>query len=241
MMRRRPASRGLASERRALRELRKRINERETFGFLTDEGLLPNYAFPEQGVTLKSVIFKRRPAEEGDRKKEEEDDAVVYDYLRPAVAALGEFAPQNEFYAGGRRVRIRRIDTRVSPIEKWRLCPSCACCENVDAGDRHSVCPRCGDPLWGDAGQSREMLRLHLVHAATPGPIQPHHGRARRPRAPVLHPATGGGLRLGVRRAGLCRRGDGAALRLRVRALGHVSRDELRAPGRAGVAHRVRR
>jgi len=160
--------RELSSERRALRELLKRINERETFGFLTDEGLLPNYAFPEQGVTLKSVIFKRRQAEEGDGENEDEDDAVVYDYLRPAVAALGEFAPQNEFYAGGRRVKIRRIDTRVSPIEKWRLCPSCSYCENVDAGDRHSVCPRCGDPLWGDAGQSREMLRLHLVHAATP-------------------------------------------------------------------------
>ena len=92
----------------------------------------------------------------------------MYDYLRPAVAALGEFAPQNEFYAGGRRVAIRRIDTRVSPIEKWRLCPSCAYCENIEAGDRHSVCPRCGDPLWGDAGQCRELLRLALVHAATP-------------------------------------------------------------------------
>ena len=62
---------------------------------------------------------------------------------------------------------IRRIDTRVSPIERWRLCPSCAYCENIEGGDRHSVCPRCGDPLWGDAGQSRDMLRLRLVHAAT--------------------------------------------------------------------------
>ena len=157
---------GLADERRALQGLLKTINERETFGFLTDEGLLPNYAFPEQGVTLKSVIFMRRQAEEGESEAEE-SDTIVYDYLRPPAAALGEFAPQNEFYAGGRRVVIRRIDTRVSPIEKWRLCPSCAYCENIEAGDRHSVCPRCGDPLWGDAGQSRDMLRLRLVHAAT--------------------------------------------------------------------------
>ncbi|MDE0004556.1 MAG: DUF1998 domain-containing protein, partial [Rhodospirillaceae bacterium] len=128
------------------------------------EGLLPNYAFPEHGVTLKSVIFQQRQGEDEAR----EDDAKVYDYLRPAVAALGEFAPENEFYAGGRRVAIRRIDTRVSPIEKWRLCPSCAYCENIEAGDRHSACPRCGDPMWADAGQSREMLRLALVHAATP-------------------------------------------------------------------------
>ncbi len=152
-----------SDERKALQRLLRNMNGRETFGFLTDEGLLPNYAFPEQGVTLNSVIFRRRQGEEG----EDEDEALVFDYLRPAVAALGEFAPENEFYAGGRRVTIQRIDTRVSPIEKWRLCPSCAFCENIDAGDRHGACPRCGDPLWGDAGQSREMLRLRLVHAAT--------------------------------------------------------------------------
>lgn len=152
-----------SAERSALQRLLRKLNGRDTFGFLTDEGLLPNYAFPEPGVTLNSVIFQRREGEDG----EMEDDAIVYDYVRPAVAALGEFAPENAFYAGGRRVEIRRIDTRVSPIEKWRLCPSCSYCENVDTGDRHGACPRCGDPLWGDAGQNREMLRLRLVHAAT--------------------------------------------------------------------------
>ena len=157
----------LANERRAFQGLLRTINERETFGFLTDEGLLPNYAFPEEGVTLKSVIFTRRQAE-GSELESEDNDTIVYDYLRPAAAALGEFAPRNEFYAGGRRVVIRRIDTRVSPIERWRLCPSCAYCENIEAGDRHGACPRCGDPLWGDAGQCRDMLRLRLVHAATP-------------------------------------------------------------------------
>ena len=168
----RNAVKELSSERRALQELLKKVNGRDTFGFLADEGLLPNYAFPQQGVTLKSVIFKRRQAEEGEAEADE-DDTIVYDYPRPASAALSEFAPQNEFYAGGRRVAIRRIDTRVSPIEKWRLCPSCTYCENIEAGDRHGACPRCGDPLWGDAGQRREMLRLRLVHAAT----QDRHSR----------------------------------------------------------------
>ena len=118
----RNAIKELSSERRALQELLKKVNGRDTFGFLADEGLLPNYAFPQQGVTLKSVIFKRRQAEEGEAEADE-DDTIVYDYPRPASAALSEFAPQNEFYAGGRRVAIRRIDTRVSPIEKWRLVP----------------------------------------------------------------------------------------------------------------------
>lgn len=156
--------RQLGGERTAMQRLLRDINQRETFGFFTDEGLLPNYAFPEQGVTLNSVIYRRRQNQEG----ETEDDAVVYDYVRPAVAALGEFAPENEFYAGGRRVTIKRIDTRVSPIERWRLCRACSYCENIEAGDHHSTCPRCGDPMWGDAGQVRDMLRLRLVHAATP-------------------------------------------------------------------------
>ena len=86
----------------------------------------------------------------------------------PAEAALGELAPENEFYASGRHVAIVRVDTRVSPVETWRLCPSCAHCENVEKGDDHTVCPRCGDPMWGDAGQRRHMLPLRLVHANTP-------------------------------------------------------------------------
>ena len=229
----------LSDERRALRELLRTLNGQDTFGFLTDEGLLPNYAFPQEGVTLKSVIFKRRQVEEGEAEAEE-DDIVVYEYPRPAAAALGEFAPRNEFYAGGRRVAIRRIDTRVSPIESWRLCPSCPYCENIDAGDRHGACPRCGDPLWGDTGQRREMLRLRLVHAATQDRQSPNHGRARRPRALVLHPSVGGRFRAELRVARLCDEHFGAALRVRVRACRDVSGDELRAHGRPGLADGLR-
>ena len=150
----------MTRERAALRELVAKINGRDTFGFLTDEGLLPNYAFPEAPVTLRSVIFK-----EGN---DDDDDAVVYEYVRPAVSALGEFAPENEFYAGGRRVVIKRVDTRVSPVETWRLCPSCDYAENVGTGDLSGTCPVCGDPQWADAGQRRDMLPLKVVHAATP-------------------------------------------------------------------------
>ena len=45
--------------------IRGSINDRDVFGFLTDEGLIPNYAFPEAGVTLRSVIFRKRMAEDG--------------------------------------------------------------------------------------------------------------------------------------------------------------------------------
>ena len=152
----------LNAERRALDAIRRHINNRDVFAFLTDEGLIPNYAFPQQGVTLRSIIYRQPREEERDERQ------PLYEYERPAEAALGELAPENEFYASGRHVRINRVDTRVSPVETWRLCPSCAYCENVEeSGDAHTRCPRCGDPMWGDEGQRRHMLPLRLVHANT--------------------------------------------------------------------------
>lgn len=124
-------------------------------------------------MTLKSVIY-RSP----ERRREESDggDATVgdagfdydtYEYMRPAASALGELAPENHFYAGGRRVQIDRIDLRLSGIETWRLCAACSYCERVDVRDEHGACPRCRDRMWADAGQRRNMLPLRLVHAFT--------------------------------------------------------------------------
>ena len=155
----------LTRERGGLQGLLRKLNGRETFNFLTDEGLLPNYAFPEAGVTLKSVIYRSREQDDEDAG-EQGDERDVYEYVRPAASALGELAPENEFYAGGNRVSIDRIDLRVSSIETWRLCPSCDHCERVDVSDDHVACPRCGDVMWSDAGQRREMLPLRMVHAA---------------------------------------------------------------------------
>ena len=158
----------LTRERGGLQGLLRKLNGRETFNFLTDEGLIPNYAFPEAGVTLKSVIYRSREQDAEDADDELGDGRNVYEYVRPAASALSELAPDNEFYAGGNRVRIDRIDLRVSPIETWRLCPSCDYCARVDTQDDHVACPRCGDVMWSDAGQRREMLPLRMVHAATP-------------------------------------------------------------------------
>ena len=153
----------LAAERRGLQGILRQINGRNLFAFLTDEGLLPNYAFPQEGVTLRSVIHHR-----ADRSGAGEDEPHLYEYVRPAESALSELAPENQFYAGGRRVSITRIDTRVSAVETWRLCRACAYCENLELGDHHNHCPRCGDPMWADAGQRHHMLPLRLVHAFTP-------------------------------------------------------------------------
>ena len=161
--------RRLTRERGGLQGLLRKLNGRETFSFLTDEGLIPNYAFPEAGVTLKSVIYRSREQHQEDAGPDEQgDERNVYEYVRPAASALSELAPENEFYAGGNRVSVDRIDLRMSPIETWRLCPSCDHCARVDTKDDHVACPRCGDVMWSDSGQRREMLPLRMVHAATP-------------------------------------------------------------------------
>ncbi|MDE2927157.1 MAG: DEAD/DEAH box helicase [Acidobacteriota bacterium] len=157
----------LENVRKGLRAVHGKINARDTFNFLTDEGLVPNYAFPEAGVKLRSVILERKRAQGGEGG--EDTRAITHDYERPAAMALGEFAPENRFYARAHQVEISRVDTRVSELERWRMCPSCVYAENVDAGDHHSACPRCGNLQWQDSGQLRDLLRLRLVHAVADG------------------------------------------------------------------------
>ncbi len=158
----------IVAERRGLQGVLRKINGRETYNFLTDEGLVPNYAFPEKGVMLRSVILRKGDATAGsDGKADQRFDHEVFEYERPAAAALSELAPENSFYAGARRVQIDRVDLETSKLEQWRLCPACVYCERVDSVDEHAACPRCGESRWGDVGQRREMLPLRMVHATT--------------------------------------------------------------------------
>ena len=53
-------------EMRAYNQLRKDLDGRPLLAMLTDEGFLPNYAFPEAGVTLKSVLWRKLPGRSGD-------------------------------------------------------------------------------------------------------------------------------------------------------------------------------
>lgn len=55
----------LKRERDKKLELVKEINQRELLNTLTDAGLIPNYAFPEAGIELKSVLWRRKAADNG--------------------------------------------------------------------------------------------------------------------------------------------------------------------------------
>ena len=49
----------LEAERKALSRVVKDMTNKDVFNFLSDEGLLPNYAFPEEGITLKAILRKK--------------------------------------------------------------------------------------------------------------------------------------------------------------------------------------
>ena len=139
------------------------INQRELLNTLTDAGLIPNYAFPEAGVELKSVLWRRRAEGEDGEGRYVALKPLVYE--RPAASALSEFAPENRFYANQRRVEVDQINMALASLETWRLCASCHHMKDLSAGDTEVTCPRCGDAMWADEAQKRSLLRFRQAIA----------------------------------------------------------------------------
>jgi DEAD/DEAH box helicase domain-containing protein len=152
----------LRQEKSATNAVIRGINERYLLNFFTDEGLLPNYAFPESGVVLRSVIYRKNPdATDSERRYETRS----YTYERPAAVAISELAPANSFYAEGRKLLIDQVNMDLSEVERWRFCDSCNHMEREGITEPSKSCPRCGSPLWADEGQSKAMLRMRQVIA----------------------------------------------------------------------------
>lgn len=154
----------LLRERDKMLELIKEINGRELLNTLTDAGLIPNYAFPESGIQLKSVLWRKRGEDEPGQGAYVTLKAQKYE--RPAHSALSEFAPENRFYANQRRVEVDQINMNLAKTEDWRFCPSCHHMQNLTVeSDVHAVCPCCADPMWSDAGQRHNLLRFRQAIA----------------------------------------------------------------------------
>jgi DEAD/DEAH box helicase domain-containing protein len=126
---------------------------------------LPNYAFPESGITLNSIIYRKKSPEGTDEKSYE---SKSFTYERPSSAGIRELAPNNSFYADGRRVVIDKVDMRLSEPEAWRICDACPHMEREALAKEHLLCPRCGSNLWSDQGRKQELLRIRQVFANTP-------------------------------------------------------------------------
>ena len=149
----------------AFTELRKQLENRQLLEVLTDEGFLPNYAFPEAGVTLKSVLWRRTNNRSGGRQSE---DLPALSYERPANIAIRELVPHGQFYAQGRRVTVDQVDPALNQPEHWRFCPDCSfACKSTDPEFTHSECPRCHTSAFADTGQIHVMAKLSQVQATT--------------------------------------------------------------------------
>ena len=154
----------LRRERDKVLELVKEINQRDLLNTLTDAGLIPNYAFPEAGIELKSVLWRRKASDDHTPGAYVALPALRYE--RPASSALSEFAPENRFYANQRRVEIDQINMGLAKLEWWRLCAGCHHMENLQIhADAHETCPRCGDAMWPDQAQRRQLLRFRQAIA----------------------------------------------------------------------------
>lgn len=75
----------LKSERGEIsRTIKDRINDVDVLRFLTDRGVLPNYAFPEEGVRLKSIITRPKSRLTEAERKQEGGNLILREYVRPA-------------------------------------------------------------------------------------------------------------------------------------------------------------
>ena len=150
----------LESERKGLSQIIKQINEKHTLNFLTDEGILPNYAFPEEGVVLHSVILKK-PSSSGQGGRLKKDE---YEHMRSAEAAITELAPGSSFYVEGRKLTIDRVSVNQDNYEEWHFCRSCTYMEPVSSeSESHSQCPQCGCSAWRDTSLHQQMLKMRQV------------------------------------------------------------------------------
>ena len=169
----------LRQEAGMLRRLIAQTQEKYPLNLFTDEGLLPNYAFPETGVKLKSIIYGII-ADEGDDKGQKVSQAQ--EYIRGASTAIRELAPFNKFYAEARKVEIDQVETggrSNSQVEEWRFCDVCSHMERETEAQNKVTCPNCGSPGWADVGQKRSLLKLTPGFGPFRSPAEPDLRRFR--------------------------------------------------------------
>lgn len=156
---------GIKNERSGLYSVKNSIDNKSVFAFMSDEGLLPNYAFPEAGMVLKAVLYRKEERDDGKRKKYEK---MFFEYNRNAASAISEFAPANSFYVDGKKLQINRVDVNTTNSVDWRLCPNCSHGEEYNRTKNTASCPNCGSVAWADAGQIRPMLKVKMVYSNMP-------------------------------------------------------------------------
>ena len=152
---------GLESEKKALWGLRRLLDKRSILEHLTNVGLLPNYAFPETGVTLNAWV-KSNKAKASDNIPTDKQFEIV----RSSKSAIREFAPDNYFYSQGFKFAISGLNTYdwkdVGTLLVKRFCSNCDhIADKVSSTEAH--CPKCGDASWASDKNQHVFVKLSGV------------------------------------------------------------------------------
>ena len=134
---------------------------------LTDNGLLPNYAFPERGVRFYGAIYNKH------RRSDQEHKPI--EVTRAAGVALKELAPSNHFYTHRRVFDIQQIaigNPQDPLIFTWAICGACGHMrpkEDLDRPEAQPACPQCGhdgdSSSQLDQGQHRKFVEYSRSQA----------------------------------------------------------------------------
>ena len=143
----------------ALKQLWVSQNNRPVFQFLTDEGLLPNYAFPEEGVTVNSVILRQKEGKT-DGSGKGRYLPLKFSFSRGAAQAMRELAPNSLFYTNAHILRVDQVRLTEDSVQTWRFCPCCTQSEPVADGKPAGACPSCGCEQYADSGNVKTVLRM---------------------------------------------------------------------------------
>lgn len=154
----------LEREKSALWGLKRIIDKRSILEHMTNVGLLPNYAFPETGVSLnawvKSNQAKASSSIPGDQQ---------FEIVRASSVALKEFAPGNYFYSQGFKFAISGLNTfdwkDPGILLRKRFCSNCDHIANA-AFSNEPRCPKCGDASWSSAKNEHVFVKLSSVKSA---------------------------------------------------------------------------
>lgn len=117
--------------------------------FMTNAGLLPNYALPETGVKLEAYLMGKK--EKGDLDSNR-PDPITIELVRGASQAIKELAPGNHFYTQKFKLEVSGLSTFDwrENLTRMRYCSKCDCLAlEGDAAYSLSTCPKCNDPSWG--------------------------------------------------------------------------------------------
>jgi len=155
---------GLESEKKALWGLKRLLDKRSILEHLTNVGILPNYAFPETGVTLNAWVKSNKPKASDNIPTDKQ-----FEIVRSSKSAIREFAPDNYFYSQGFKFAISGLNTYdwkdVGTLLVKRFCSNCDhIADKVTSTEAH--CPKCGDASWASEKNQHVFVKLSGVKSS---------------------------------------------------------------------------